>query len=200
MAAACPGLRRAGRRPVTRAGFDWRYPARAAGGAFVLFLPLVLVDPDLGALCFLLLAAIISLALLGSTATRSGGQRLSLLASVVAFVAASWILVLDTDDLRSSVRWIAFSHVYKQSVLAQPAPTDGSLRHIAWQATGFMTMSNNWYLVYDPGDAMAPEVRRRESGQFTGIPCAVPRARKLEPHWYWVRFYTDEEWNDCGAR
>lgn len=186
------------------AGIQWRYSVLAVGGAFVLFLPLVLTDPDFGDLTFLALALSISLGLLATTAIASRRTRVSLLSALVAFVATSSLLfhynTLDrTTDVRSTIRWLARSHFYKRTLLAQPAPTDGSLRHIEWQGTGFGGNDTVWYLVYDPTDAMAPEVRRRDSGKFTGIPCQVHRARQLEPHWYWVGYYTNTAWNDCGA-
>jgi len=59
------------------------------------------------------------------------------------------------------------------------------------------------FLVFDPTDSLSAAAKSHSPGKFKGIPCEVPLVRRLESHWYTVRFYTDEYWGrrnalDCG--
>jgi hypothetical protein len=84
--------------------------------------------------------------------------------------------------------------------MAQPAPTDGELRHMEWEATGFAGVANNTiYLVFDPTDSLAVAAKNHSPGKFSGIPCEVVRILRLENHWYSVAFYTDEEWGQTNS-
>jgi hypothetical protein len=122
-------------------------------------------------------------------------QTVSILLATLAFVAIATALDKGGDSLRSSLRWLLWSRNFKAEVLAQPSLRNGELRHMEWDATGFAGVANSTlYLVFDPSDALAtvtPPVKA------AGIPCEVPLVRRLEGHWYAVRFYTDEEWGDC---
>lgn len=122
-------------------------------------------------------------------------QTMSLLLAMLAFVAIAAALDKGGDSLRSSLRWLLGSRRFKAEVLAQPSPRNGELRHMEWDATGFAGVANSTlYIVFDPSDALATVTRPVKAA---GIPCEVPLVRRLEKHWYAVRFYTDEEWGDC---
>ena len=122
-------------------------------------------------------------------------QTISLLLAMLAFVAIAAALDKGGDSLRSSLRWLLWSRRFKAEVLAQPSLRNGELRHMEWDATGFAGVANSTlYLVFDPSDALATVTRPVKAA---GIPCEVPLVRRLEKHWYAVRFYTDEEWGDC---
>jgi hypothetical protein len=88
-----------------------------------------------------------------------------------------------------------WSRQFKAEVLALPAPVNGELRHVEWEATGFAGVANvTVYLVFDPTDSLAAAAKRHSPGKFAGIPCEVFRVLRLESHWYSVLFYTDEAW------
>lgn len=127
-------------------------------------------------------------------------QCLSMLLALVAFVGASWVLLRNEGIIRPSTRWLLWSRQFKAELLAQPAPDNGGLRHIEWEATGFAGVANNTvYLVFDPTDSLAAAAKSRSPGKFSGIPCEVPRVLRLENHWYSIAFYTDEEWGQRNA-
>jgi hypothetical protein len=122
-------------------------------------------------------------------------QIILLLLAIVAFVAVAVVLDKGGESLRSYIRWLLWSRRFKAEVLAQPSPRTGELRHMEWEATGFAGVANSTlYLVFDPSDALANVSR---PAKVAGIPCEVPVVRRLEKHWYAVRFYTDEEWGKC---
>src|SRR5206468_9766209 len=125
---------------------------------------------------------------------------LSLLLTMVAFLAVSGALHVNKDGIRGSLRWLLWSHRFKAEVLAQPAPIHGELRHVEWEATGFAGVANNTvYLVFDPTDSLAVAAKNHSPGKFSGMPCEVTRVLRLESHWYSVAFYTDEEWGQRNA-
>jgi hypothetical protein len=102
---------------------------------------------------------------------------------------------MNRDALSASLPWLLWSHSFKAEVLAQPAPANGELRHMEWEATGFGGVANNTvYLVFDPTDSLSAAARSHSPGKFTGVPCEVRRVRRLESQWYAARFYTDELW------
>jgi hypothetical protein len=123
-----------------------------------------------------------------------------MLLTLVAFLGASWVLLRNEGTLRPSIRWLLWSHRFKAEVLARPAPVNGELRHMEWEATGFAGVANNTdYLVFDPTDSLAMAAKSHSPGKFSGIPCEVLSVLKLESHWYSVAFYTDEEWGQRNA-
>ncbi len=118
-----------------------------------------------------------------------------MLITVVALAGVSWALLKNQGALRPSIRWLLWSNQFKAEVLARPAPDNGELRHMEWEATGFAGVANNTvYLVYDPTDSLS---EARSPGKFNGIPCKVPYVLRLESHWYSIQFYTDEVWGQC---
>jgi hypothetical protein len=123
-----------------------------------------------------------------------------MLFTLVAFLGASWVLLKNQSTIRPSIRWLLWSHRFKAEVLAQPAPANGELRHMEWEATGFAGVANNTvYLVFDPTDSLAVAAKSHSPGKFTGMPCEVLSVLRLESHWYSVLFYTDEAWGQRNA-
>lgn len=123
-----------------------------------------------------------------------------MLLTLIAFLSVSWALLRNEGTLRPSLRWLLWSHRFKAEVLAQPAPANGELRHMVWEATGFAGVANNTvYLVFDPTDSLAVAANSHSPGKFRGMPCEVLRVLRLESHWYSVVFYTDEEWGQRNA-
>jgi len=181
--------------------FDWKLPLSAAIGVGVVLLSLTVYSPYGGFLYTFFLAPIISLSFLVllviAAIRKRKRQCLSLLSMLIAFVVVSGALLANGEALRDHVRWLLWSRKLKAEVLAQPTPVNGELRHMEWEATGFAAVANNTsYLVFDPADSLSMQ---HSPGEFHGIPCKVPLVRRLEGHWYSVRFYTDEVWGDCPS-
>ena len=146
-----------------------------------------------------LIAAIVGLVCLILTviaAIRKRRRRIILLLlATVAFVATAGVLDVGGKSLRSYLRWLLWSRRFKAEVLAQPAPSNGELRHMIWEETGFAGVANvTTYIAFDPSDALS---NAHLPGKVVGIPCTVLRALRLERHWYSVWFYTDETWSEC---
>jgi hypothetical protein len=150
---------------------------------------------------FVIIASVVVLIFAAFRKTRR--QILRVLAMLAMFWIVSFLLVKNDFLIRSSARWLLWSHDYKAEVLAQPTPLNGEFKHIEWEATGFAGVANNTtYLVFDPTDSLAAAAKSRRPGKFNGIPCKVPHVSRLETRWYTVSFYTDEGWGkheqDCG--
>ena len=179
--------------------FSWRLPSYVVTGASILLVSLVVYSPYTDLLYILLIAPIVCvifLALLLAPAIRKRPRRcLSCLLTLVTFLAASWGLLRNQGTLRAYFRWLLWSHSFKAEVLAQPAPANGELRHMEWEATGFAGVANeNVYLVFDPSDSLSAA---HSPGKSNGIPCPFRLVHRLERHWYSVWFYTDEDWSEC---
>jgi len=179
--------------------FSWRLPSYVVTGASILLVSLVLYSPYSDFLYILLIAPIVCLillALLLASAIRKRPRRcLSCLFTLVALLAASWGVLRNQSTLRAYFRWLLWSHSFKAEVLALPAPANGELRHMEWEATGFAGVANeNVYLVFDPSDSLSAA---HSPGKSNGIPCPFRLVHRLERHWYSVWFYTDEDWSEC---
>jgi hypothetical protein len=177
---------------------DWRLPVYAVLGALVLFS----VGPPESIVLYLFVAAIVSLLLLNDAIGRR--RRQSLLALAI-FLLVSAIFVRSYSAIRDECRWLVWSHRYKVRVLAQRDVTAGELKHIEWDGWGFPGAGDTTvYLVFDPTDALSAAAKSHRPSKPSGLPCEVPLVRRLERHWYAVRFYTDERWGcgnaqDCGS-
>jgi hypothetical protein len=191
----------------------WRLPSYSAIAGFVIFTPLAFLHPDkyLYVTVFVVAPALIAISIivivwLVYDAVCYGQRQLQPILGALAIlwiIPASFFIYNFTHlfELRESARWIASSHEYKREVLAQPNSTNEELKHIEWDASGFAGVANNTvYLVFDPGDTLSTAAKRGQSGKLNGIPCEVPLIRRLESHWYAVRFYTDEYWGEGCKR
>jgi hypothetical protein len=189
---------------------NWRLPAYVAIVELAVLIFVALFNTDTQLLLFLLfvgpallLASIILIFLLFRAAIGHARQFLPLLATLaVLWVIPTSLVFYERSrpyEIRDTARWLVLSHHYKQIVLAQPQSASGGLKHIEWDATGFVGVANNTnYLVFDPADTLSTATKRHRPGKFTGIPCEVRYVRRLESHWYAVFFYTDENWNGCS--
>ncbi len=180
--------------------FNWRLPLSVVVGTSIVLVSLMVYSPY-GSLPYTFLIVpiiclICLLLLLAAVIRKRPRQCLSMLLTLVGFLAASGALLKNEGALRPSLRWLLWSHRFKAEVLAQPAPVNGELRHMEWEATGFAGVANNTvYLVFDPTDSLSAA---HSPGRFSGIPCKVPLVRRLESQWYSVCFYTDEAWGECS--
>lgn len=101
-------------------------------------------------------------------------------------------------DLHDSARWGVLSQMYKTKVLTLPEPAGGLLKHTEWDTFGFAGVGDRVvYLVYDPKDFLLKAGQTNGSGKFAGIPCTVPKVKKLQSQWYLVSFYVDTDWEQC---
>jgi hypothetical protein len=181
--------------------FDWRLPLCAAIGALVLFAPIMLYGGDVvvGGLLYVFVAfPSISLILLIVAIRQKGLRRLGVLSMLVVYLAVSWVLLMNSYELRTTTRWLLWSKNYKANVLAQPESPNGMLRHIEWDGWGYPGSGNTVvYLVFDPNESLSTVASNHSAGRFSGIPCEVPLVRRLESHYYTILFYTDTDWNHC---
>jgi hypothetical protein len=180
--------------------FNWQLPIYAAVGTLIVFLPLVISSAVLGTILHLFVAVpILSLVLVILAIFKKGRQRLSVLSMLVVFWVVSAALLANSSAVRDDARWLLWSRGYKSEVLAQPDPASGELKHVEWDGWGFAGAGDTVvYLVFDPNNSLAAGAKRHLAGKFSGIPCEVPRVRRLESHWYSVMFYTDTNWGHCN--
>jgi len=182
--------------------FSWRLPLCVVVGGSIVLLSLMVYGPDAPLLYVFLIAPIICLIclvlLVAAVIRKKTRQSLSMLLTLVAFLAASGALIKNHGTLRPSLRWLLWSRGYKAEVLAQPAPANGELRHIEWDGWGG-TPVGDWtaYVVFDPTDSLSAAAKSRSHGKFSGIPCNVDRVRRLENHWYSVELAMNEWWDRC---
>ena len=124
-------------------------------------------------------------------------QRVMAFAVFGAYAAVTLVLFMDQEQLRPILRWTLWSHRYKSELLAQPAPVNAQLKHVEWESSGWGPIGPTIvYLVFDPADSLSAAAKSHRPGRFSGIPCEVPRVRRLESHWYAVTFYTEESWGE----
>lgn len=183
--------------------FNWQLPLCALVGTSILLLFLFVYSAYGSILYVIFIAPIFGLvclvALIVAAIRKRPRQCLSLVLTLVVFLAVSGLLLRHEDVLRASLRWLLWSQHFKAEVLAQPAPANGELKHMEWDATGFAGTDNTVYLAFDPTDSLSAA---HSSGSFNGIPCKVRLVHRLANQWYSVWFYTDEIWGkpkqDCG--
>jgi hypothetical protein len=178
----------------------WWLPFYAAVGALIIFVLLISVFIlDYGNILYIYfvipIASITLLVIAFLKWKRLGHVILSML---VVFWLASWVLLKNELEVRSDVRWIFVSKDYKAKVQSQPLPAIGELKHIEWDGWGFAGMDTVVYLVFDPSDSLATEIKSHTSGKFNGIPCQVNHVGRLESHYYTVLFYTETGWDSCN--
>ena len=178
--------------------FNWWLPLFAAVGTFVVFVAVATWTSD-AFFYVLLVVPLVSLVLGGSSVIAAIAKKrrssLAILSMLVSYWAISAVLVMNYSAIRTSVKWLIWSHEYKSEVLAQQASSNGELKHIKWDGWGFPGAGDTTvYLVFDPTDALSAAARSHRPGKFGGLPCEVPLVRRLESHWYAVQFYTDEWW------
>lgn len=181
-------------------GFEWWLPLSGVLGAAISLLPITIWGNDIAAfLASFVLIVFVAIILLAVAFTKFRRHRLEVLAMACIFVALSFFIFRASGSIRTTTRWLVHSKSYKAKVLSQPAPSDGSLKHIEWDGWGFPGAGDTTvYLVNDPGDLIERSLSRGLSGRFSGIPCEVVRVHRLENHWYTVLFYTDTDWSHCA--
>jgi hypothetical protein len=183
-------------------GFNWQLPIYAALGASSVLLFLFIYS-DQGSLLYLLLIApivfLVCLVVFVVAAIRKRPrQSLSMLLTLVSFLAVSAALVQNEHALRPWLRWLLWARRFKAEVLAQPTPANGEFKHIAWDGWGGAPVGD-WtsYVVFDPTDSLSSVAKRGSHGKFIGIPCDVDQVRQLESGWYSVTLGMNQWWGQC---
>ena len=186
---------------IAKGRINWALPVRAAVGLLIVSSVLIVYTPYAEfPLTFVVMPLVcitlIVLLLVAGVRNRKRLQASAALA-LVAVIAISFTALKLQEPIRESLRWLLWSNRFKAELMASPAPPTGGLRHIEWEATGFAGVGNDTiYLVFDPKDALNSAARIGSPGKYTGLPCEVLKVRRLEAHWYSVRFYTDEAWGE----
>jgi hypothetical protein len=129
----------------------------------------------------------------------SGRRRVMATAGVLALIIIVAAFVWVYEPTRTGIRWLVESRDYKARVMAEAAPENGELRHAEWDMSGMVGMETAQYLVYDPKDSLAGAAASGEAGKFNGIPCKVPKLKRMESGWYVVTAYTAQYWGVCGG-
>jgi hypothetical protein len=179
--------------------FNWWLPFYGLMGAVVVDLPMMIFGN--GVLAFLataLLGTIITLVVFVFFFRTIRRQSPASLLLVAIFIAASCGLFKVSDDVHTAGRWLLQSGQYRAEILAQPDSPNGELKHADWDIWGFAGAETMVYLVFDPNDSLRVAAGSHSPGKYSGIPCEVPNVRRLENHWYTVRFYTNTDWNHCS--
>jgi hypothetical protein len=183
-------------------GFNWQLPIYAAVGASGVLLFLFIYSQQGGLLYLFLIAPIgflVCLVLFVVAAIRKRPRRsLSMLLTLVSFLAVSAALLKNEGALRPWLRWFLWSQRFKAEVLAQPTPANGELKHIEWDGWGGAPVGD-WtaYVVFDPTDSLSAVARSSSHGKFMGIPCDVDQVRQLESGWYSVTLGMNQWWDRC---
>lgn len=185
-----------------RGRLSWGMSVYAILAAIIVFVPLVVSRN--GTDLLYLFVVVPGLFLIGLCVLIYAAIRKNLSIAVMVAVFFATLALLFTYEIkrpvgiRSAIRWFLWSPEYKAEVLAQPASTNGDLKHIEWDGWGFVPAGQTTvYVVFDPMDTLAAAARGHQAGKFKGIPCEVLLVRRLESHWYTVLFYTEESWGQC---
>ena len=186
---------------------NWRPPLCGAFVVFAIFISLAVCQADTALFSYLFLVGpcliLISIVLLLYTTFGKGRlKRRTVWATLgVVWLSFAGSFALDVryhPAMRTTARWLVWSHNYKDKVLAEQTPTDGEFKHVEWDGWGWAGMDTTVYIVFDPKDSLSAAASIHQPGKFDGIPCKVPSVKRLESQWYTVTFYTDENWNHCN--
>jgi hypothetical protein len=181
------------------ASFDWRLAAYAVVSAMLLFPFAAIASSDEGELLFLLTFGVNGACLAIAACRKRGLRTISLIASLVVYVCASWPLLTDFYDMHVFLRWQLTKNADRAALPAQPSPPNHEFKHLDWDGWGFAGMDTEVYLVYDPADSLDVPAESGRPGKYAGIPCNVFRVRRLESHYFAVQFYTDTGWDACSS-
>jgi hypothetical protein len=183
---------------------NWWLPLSAAAVALVIFLPIFMFNNfDVSEIVYFFVfiplgSLFFAVVFLVTYFFKKSSPSLSIYLMFPAYWIVSAVLFMNSAELRCRTRWLLHSNEFKTTLMAHSIPANGDLRHIEWDGWGWAGMDTTEYLVYDPTDSLWGAAKSRSPGKFPGIPCEVPRVRRLESHWYSVTFYTDMGWGKCN--
>jgi hypothetical protein len=178
----------------------WRLFSFATLLAFVVSFAFAVCQPDNAFFLNLFVGGpllfVLSIVLLVYALKRKKWQ-ISMLALAVVWLV-SYVFFAYQRQIRTAVRWSLWSHQYKSALLTQQTSSEAELKHMVLDDWGWGGINNTMYLVFDPTDSLSSAASTPQSGEFAGIPCRVPKVRRLENQWYAVTFYTDQDWDHCN--
>jgi hypothetical protein len=121
--------------------FNWWLPFCGAAGALLLFVPVMVYGNDISEMLYIFIAApVVSFVLLLIATVFANRKRkfraLAVMSMVAVYAAASWSLFVYSPQLRWNTRWILWWREYKAKVIAQPATTNGDLKHVEFDSWG----------------------------------------------------------------
>jgi energy-coupling factor transporter transmembrane protein EcfT len=179
--------------------FDWRLPLAGLIFAVLPFLFGVFLHKDAAWLVYLLFVAavVVVLAVVVFTALRKRKELFALSAMVALAVAIGVVALFMWHSPRDKLRWLLFSHSYKQEAFAYRPGSSGEFWHTYWDGWGAVGGSWEVFLVYDPNNSLRAASERRGPVNASGIPCEVPFVGRLSSQWYLVQFYMNETWGQC---
>lgn len=191
--------------------FSWQWVLAAAFGAAVVYIPMVAYWSDVGSLLYIfvvvpMVALLLLLILVVRIVVVRKSTRLTTLWMAIAYVTVTVVLFMNYGELRPALRWLLWSRRYKAELLALPNPPKGQLKHLECDVSGWGPIGPTIeYVVFDPTNSLLAAAKSHKPGQYSGLPCEVPRVELLESHWYAVRFYTEESWGghnrlNCSGR
>jgi hypothetical protein len=119
---------------------------------------------------------------------------------LIAVMTLQALFQIISYPLRNEVRWMFHRNQYENQVLSMPHGFHGELQYITWDSwdlpfSGVTTI----YLVYDPTDNLSQAYPSPAIGKPPGLPCRVEKIKQLENHWYTVRFFRNQEWENCNT-
>jgi len=174
--------------------------ATVVGASLILtLLSLVCLDSDLGAILGFGIAIVTVVVLVVRIAVKRPMLRAMRLLPLAGYLLISILFLTNYTLIRDHVRWLFLSNVYKNRVLALPAPAKSELKHAEWDGWGFAGSDTTVFLAFDPTNSLVETVNMRPPVRSRALPCDVVRVRRLEDKWYAILFYTDTYWGqgDC---
>lgn len=180
--------------------YNWGLASGIAASLLLSAFSLVFVEADLAAVLCLGIAFLTGLLLLILAVAKKGRHRLVTCLALAVYLLVPMLLLTHYSSLRDHVRWLVLARAYTDKVLAQPAPPSQELRHVAWDDWGFGGEDTTVFLVFDPANSLAEDLRAPAPVKARGLPCAVVHVRRLDSQWYAVLFYTDTYWGQGSCK
>jgi hypothetical protein len=172
----------------------YRRPLIFMALAFVTMFVLILYSPNFGEILDLLIILPLSgLTAIVLSSAREGRSRMVCFASLFPFFLLGWAMVRHHEVVRSEVRWLYDSRLWKQRVLEEPARSPDGLKCAIWDGWGMFAQDTDVYLVYSPDDAL----RNYSPTNLRGLPKPVWHVQRLEKYWYSVTSFTNDGWDGC---
>jgi len=178
---------------------SWMAPALGAFAAVFCYAPfLYLKEFDLEQILYALSLFVLTLILIVVVVLRRIFARRwvnrTTVFTVLAFLAATFILLVRTDYLRPWARWLVSSQQYKNQVMQQAIDPKTGLRFVVWDGWGMFAQDTDVFLLYDPTDELGDALHRQRPGRFAALEQHVWFYERLERGWYSVTFYTNDPW------
>ncbi len=182
----------------------WKPLAITAAAVLCIYLPIITLDSDSGAILYWLAVLLFTFGCLvvafTFTFTRKWRDALTLTGIAVVCVSMSVAFFSRSYFLRVSYRWAFHADLYKGQLLARHASIPSGLSYMQWDGWGFAGSDTFVFLVYDPGDRLKHVTRTGFGVKVEGLPCEVQEIRRLERGWYTAVPFTNEDLLSCNPK